>query len=135
MNEDTIVIIYLVLKLVRLQRIPQIISLFDLSRLHPLFMNFISGKTRSRKVVTQHIMKNVYKFYSLTLLTSIIIYIAVCTFYFTSSIQNDQNLFKIGTDFTSNSLEEDPNPVYGLLTSSYDFIMSLSTVGYVCLCI
>ena len=76
-------------------------------------------------------MKNVYKVFSLILLTIIITYFVGCTFYLISSIQNDPNLFnmEIDTYITANSLE-DYDPIYRLITSCYFSITTLSTVGY-----
>jgi len=76
-------------------------------------------------------MKNVYKVFSLILLTIIITYFVGCTFYLISSIQNDPNLFNLGieTYITRNNLDNE-DAIYRLITSCYFSITTLSTVGY-----
>ena len=78
-------------------------------------------------------MKNVYKVFSLILLTIIITYFVGCTFYLISSIQNDPNLANLGipTYITANGLDQKGiEPIYQLITSCYFSITTLSTVGY-----
>lgn len=123
--------VYVSLKLVRLVRIPRIIGLLDLSKINSVVETIFSGQTRSKKVVFQQIMKNVYKVFSLILLTIIITYFVGCTFYLISSIQNDPNLFNLGieTYITRNNLDNE-DAIYRLITSCYFSITTLSTVGY-----
>jgi len=130
-SEDTNEMVYVSLKLIRLVRIPRIIGLLDLSKINSVVETIFSGQTRSKKVVFQQIMKNVYKVFSLILLTIIITYFVGCTFYLISSIQNDPNLFNLGieTYITRNNLDNE-DAIYRLITSCYFSITTLSTVGY-----
>ena len=90
--------LFVALKLVRLVRIPRIINLLDLSKINSVVETIFSGQTRSKKVVFQQIMKNVYRVFRLILMTIIITYFVGCSFYLISSMQNDPNLFNLGID-------------------------------------
>jgi hypothetical protein len=115
------------LKLIRLVRIQRIFSLLDPSRINKLVDTLFSGQTRSKKVVFQLIMKNVYRVFRLILQTVIITYFFGAIFYLLSTSLDPKNE---GKNFRTYFELEDQTPAYKMITASYFSITTLSTVGY-----
>ena len=120
-----------VLKLLRLFRLTRILNLFDASRMNKLGDTFFSGQTRSKKVIFQLIMKNVYRVFQLILLTVIFTYFIGAFFYLASTLIEPEydpswpeNNFR-----TKFNLVEQENS-YKIITAAYFSITTLSTVGY-----
>ena len=115
------------LKLLRMVRIPKILNLLNIDRLLPKISVLLDGLSRKQRVEKQRDVKNLFKVLRLTFLTVIITYFTACLFYFISSAQD-----MTGLNFlTYNSMaDEQYSKFYKFITVCYYSITTLSTVGY-----
>jgi hypothetical protein len=115
------------LKLLRMIRLPKVLNLLDITRFKKLIEAASSGQTRGKRVTYQLVMKNVLKMFRLVVLTIIMTYFTGCVFYFISVLDDDQEQ----TFRKSCGLDTDDfNNFYKLITVSYFTLTTLATVGY-----
>ena len=116
-----------VFKLLRMVRLPKIVSLLDETRFDKLNDWIATGQTRGRKVEYQIATKNIFKVLRLIMMTIIITYFLGCAFYFCSSLQNpDEPSFLKNNDLLDDTYKD----FYKFITVCYFSITTLSTVGY-----
>ena len=100
-NPDETDQLKVLLKLIRLVRLQRIFNIFDFSRINKLVDTLFSGQTRSKKVVFQLIMKNIYRVFRLILLTVLITYFTGALFFFVSELNSTKELKAAKGDFRS----------------------------------
>lgn len=123
-------------------RLKRIFNLLDPNRINKLVDTLFSNQTRSKKVVFQLIMKNVYRVFRLILQTVIITYFTGALFYFLS-VQFDDNFVDCDQfapdfdtsevypkNFRTNFKLQCRSGTYKIITTAYFSITTLSTVGY-----
>lgn len=114
-------------KLLRMVRLPKILSLLKLDLFSRFVELMVVGQTRGKRVVYHLVMKNIFKVIRLILLTVIITYFTGCAFYFVSSLRTQDN----PNFLSSNNLDtEEFGNFYKFVTVCYFSITTLSTVGY-----
>jgi hypothetical protein len=72
----------LVVKLVRMIRLPRILKIFNVNQFKKNLQFFVTGDTRSQRIMSAITVRQVYSIIRLVLITVILIYFVGCLYYF-----------------------------------------------------
>jgi len=72
----------LVIKLIRMIRLPRILKIFNVQKFKKNLQYFVTGNTRSQRIMSQITVRKVYSIIRLIMITIILIYFISCIYYF-----------------------------------------------------
>jgi potassium voltage-gated channel Eag-related subfamily H protein 8 len=123
------------IRLLRLLRLPQFISMIDLSKVNQVITSFFANKNRKERIMIQYLLVYSYKIFRLIIIAIVVTYFTGCFwFLFGRRANSDADMAsEDGTFNLANGVDmnnPDVSDYDRMILSCYFALTTLSTVGY-----